>query len=71
MKTHRFVIKAPVNPNEASIELDGRPLYGVVRVHFDYGVDGLTTLRLDIIGEVVVEGEFRESAIVSVRQAKA
>ena len=69
MTTHKFEIKAPVNSMEASITLDGKPLDGVVRVSFDLNAEGPTILKLEIIGEVIVDGEFRESAILQMAQA--
>lgn len=68
MNTHTFKIIAPLNTNEASVLMDGKPLEGVTRVSLELSANDLTRLSLDIIGYVEVEGEFREDAILSVRQ---
>jgi hypothetical protein len=69
MPAHTFKIKTGFSSSESTIELDGRELTGVTRVSFELAAGGVTTLKLDIMGEVLVEGEFRESAILQVAQA--
>jgi hypothetical protein len=69
MPTHAFKIKAGLSADDSSIELDGKELTGVTRVSLELTAGGITTLRLDIMGQVLVEGEFRESAILQVAQA--
>jgi hypothetical protein len=64
-----FKIKAGLSARDSSVELDGREVPGVTRVSFELAADGVTTLRLDIMGEVLVEGQFRESAILQVAEA--
>ena len=68
MSHHTFKIKAGIDARDSSIEIDGRPLEGVRRVVFELAAGELTTLKLEVMGEVVVDGEFRESAILSVEQ---
>jgi hypothetical protein len=65
---HSFKIKVGVSPNDCVVEMDGKPLQGVTRVSFDLAAKKLTILKLEIMGEVLVEGEFRESAILQVAQ---
>jgi hypothetical protein len=69
MKTHTFKIKAGLASRDSKIELDGHELTDVVRVSFELSATGITTLKLDIVGAILVEGEFRESAILQVAQA--
>lgn len=66
---HTFKIKAGLTAARSKVELDGRELKGVIRVAFELSAGGMTTLKLDIVGEVMIEGEFRESAILLVDQA--
>ena len=69
MKTHQFVLRVPANPLEGSLTLDGLPLQGVVRAFFEWKANGPSVINLTIMGEVLIEGEFRESAILVVDQA--
>jgi hypothetical protein len=69
MPTHEFKIRAGLCCHDSKIELDGVELTGVTRVSFELKANGLTTLNLDIMGQILVEGEFRESAILSIAQA--
>lgn len=70
MTTHQFRIKASLDSRESVVELDGKPLEGVVRVSFDLSANDITTLKLEIVGEVIVDGVFEETAVLSVTQAK-
>ena len=63
---HTFKIRAGIAPADCSIEIDGKPLMGVTKIHFDLIANNLTRLRLEIVGEIEVEGEFRDSAILKV-----
>lgn len=64
---HVFKIKAGLRARDCLIEMDGKPITGVTRVAFDLsGKSGETTLKLEIIGEVLIDGEFRESDILTV-----
>ncbi|TGP22308.1 MULTISPECIES: hypothetical protein [unclassified Mesorhizobium] len=61
-----FKIKVGETPALCSIEMNGAPLQGVTRVSFD--LDGQrkpNVLRLEIIGEIQVEGEFHDRVIAS------
>ncbi len=66
MTLHKFVFCAPVNPYEGSVTIDGKPLDGIVRASVELRPNGPTTLKLEIIGEVIVEGEYREIEILTV-----
>ena len=69
--TNLFKIKAGLSPAESVVELNGEALDGVVRVSFDFGVGaprGPMLLKLEIWGEVVVDGELREEAVLRVEQ---
>jgi hypothetical protein len=65
--TNRFRIEVGEDTRNSKIELNGAPLEGVCRVSFDLNPNSLTKLTLDIIGEVIVAGEFRDDAILSIR----
>ncbi len=69
MTDHTFKIKAGLSANDSTIELDGRRLSGVTRVSFELAANKLTIVKLEIMGEVLVEGEFRKSAILRMEQA--
>lgn len=61
-----FKIKVGGTPALCSIELNGEPLHGVTRVSFDLdGARKPNVLRLEIIGEIQVEGEFHDRVIAS------
>ena len=66
---HSFKINAPVNPQDCSVEMDGVKLDGVVSVSFSLAANKVTTLRLEIIGLVQVDGEFEDKHIVKVERA--
>lgn len=57
-----FKIVVGQNPQSSRVELNGQPLDGVRRVSFDLDAQQkhLTFLKLEIIGEIEVEGEFIE-----------
>ena len=69
MNTHQFRNTANPMSNDSSFEIDGVPLRGVSRVSFDLHPSGIPILRLEVIGRVVVDGKFRQSAILRVDQA--
>nr|WP_031248870.1 hypothetical protein [Mesorhizobium sp. LNHC220B00] len=63
-----FKIKVGDTPSQCTIEMNGVPLRGVTRVSFD--IDGAKRnaanfLRLEITGEVLVDGEFHDRIIAS------
>ncbi len=66
MDRHKFVIHAPLDRGKRSIELDGVRMKGVSRVSFDLTARGVPTLRLEISGEVLIDGEFQDSAILAI-----
>jgi hypothetical protein len=68
MAPHSFKIKVGETPFDAKIELDGRELTGVRRLSFELNPNDLSVLMLEIIGEIEVEGQFKDAAIVQVRQ---
>lgn len=61
MNLHKFhiTVGAP-NPRLSKVTIDGQELRGVRRVSFDLTAKGSPVLRLEIMGEVVVDGEFRD-----------
>lgn len=65
--TNRFKIEVGETSRDSKIELNGQPLQGVCRVSFDLTADSLTLLKLEIIGEVLVDGEFQDDAILLVK----
>lgn len=69
MKTHSLKIKAGLSSRDSKIELDGQELSGVKSISFELTAEGLTAVKLEIIGYLEVEGEFRESAILQISQA--
>ena len=69
-KANTFKIKAGLDAMGSSVELNGEKISGLRRVSFDLNADAKTVLRLEIYGEVFVEGEFREDAILLVDQEK-
>lgn len=73
MAEHKFRIVAGPLARNSSIEMDGAPLHGVRRVSFDLSAEGggFTVVKLEIIGEVEVDGEFHESAMIGVDTATA
>ena len=60
-----FRIVVGENPQSTQIELNGKPLHGVRRVSFDLnaGQRDLSFIKLEIMGEALVEGEFVEQPI--------
>jgi hypothetical protein len=68
MPLHTFAIKAGPNPCDCEIEMDGKKLVGVTRVSLDLVGGSPTLLKLEIMGEIRVEGGFKESAIIKVEQ---
>lgn len=71
MPDHIFKLKVGVTTNDCKVELDGKELTGVTRVSFELNANSLTTIKLEIMGEILMEGEFRESAILHVEQGNA
>ena len=69
MPTHAFRIVAPVDVRKGFVEMDGRRLEGVSRIAFEARAGGPTLVTLEITGNVVVDGELRESAILRASQA--
>ncbi len=69
MGLHKFTIRAPLNQHEAVVEIDGKPLAGVCRVSFDLNPNSRpTTLYLQVVGEVEIEGEFQDEDIIALRR---
>ncbi|MER9056420.1 hypothetical protein [Mesorhizobium sp. M0910] len=66
---NKFKIVVGKEPHTCSVEMNGLPVEGICRVSFDLssGQKG-TMLHLEIMGEILVEGEFRDDAILQVRQ---
>lgn len=63
MQTNRFKIIAGLDPADSKVELNGVELQGVTRVSFDLTGESPGHLKLEIVGEVVVEGEYVERKI--------
>lgn len=57
---NQFKIRAGEVPGDCSIELNGQPLYGVRQISFelDASRNEPTFLKLEIIGEVLIEGAY-------------
>jgi hypothetical protein len=68
--THSFKIKTGLTTNDCSVEMDGIRLEGVCKVSFELSANDLTIVKLEIMGEILVEGEFQEMAILQVAQLK-
>lgn len=66
--THTFKIKIGETTGDAKVELDGQKLKSVRRVSFVLNPNDLSVVMLEIMGEIEVDGEFKESAIIQVRQ---
>jgi len=66
--SHKFRIIAGLVANGCRVEMDGVEITDVVRVSFDLAADRITVMKLEIIGEVIVEGEFQETSILKVEQ---
>lgn len=64
-KVNQFKIRAALDPMASTVELNGEPLNGVVSVSFELAAKDrkATTVKLQIIGEVEVDGEFVEKPI--------
>lgn len=58
MQTNRFKIIAGLNPSDSKVELNGVELQGVTRVSFDMRATTTGHVRLEIMGEMIVEGEY-------------
>lgn len=65
---HRFKINLPLVSNNATIEIDGKPLKGVTGIGLMVGVGELVELRLTIIGHVEIDGQLTESEFVHVER---
>ncbi|MER9814301.1 hypothetical protein [Mesorhizobium sp. M0129] len=65
--TNRFKIGVGETSRDCKIELNGQPLEGVCRVSFDLTANSPTMLKLEIIGEVLADGEFQDDAILIVK----
>lgn len=67
MNNFRIVVGERLH--DCTVEMNGLPLKGVCRISFDLNADQTATmLHLEIMGEIFVEGEFRDDAILQVRQ---
>lgn len=63
---HSFKIHAPLNSNEAFIEIDGKRMEGVTRIAFGIAARSPVEVTLTVMGYVDITGEFRESEILRV-----
>jgi hypothetical protein len=68
--TNKFEIIVGDDTRKCEVKLNGERLNGVCRVSFDLvgGSPSFTTIRLDIMGEIIVKGQFEEEAILQARQ---
>jgi hypothetical protein len=69
--THNFKIHAPLNSNEAFIEMDGKRMEGVTRIEFALAAQQVVEVKLRVYGYVDITGEFRETEIVRVERKRA
>lgn len=67
---NKFKIHAALSPYDSWIEVDGKRLDGVVSLRLTMNADRAyaTTLHLEVMGEVEVEGEFRNSEILVLKR---
>lgn len=61
---HTFKIHAPLNTNNAFVEMDGKRLEGITRVEFALAAGQIVEVKLTVFGYVDITGEFRETEIV-------
>jgi hypothetical protein len=60
---NRFKITVGLTSVDSKVEMNGVEIKGVTRVHFDMTGETIGHVKLEIIGEVVVEGEYVERRI--------
>lgn len=65
MNVHRFKVHAPLNPREAYVEMDGKPIDGVTEIIAKVSVDKLTTVQITIIGYIDFDAEFNKGEVVT------
>lgn len=64
---HTFKIVAPLNQRAAYVEMDGQRLKGVTAISLKLSADSKpTALLIEVQGEVLVEGEFKRTDILTV-----
>lgn len=68
MADHTFKIRVGTSTYDAKIEMDGKELTGVRRVSFELNPNDLSVLMLEVFGFIEVDGEFKDSSIVQVKQ---
>lgn len=62
---HHFKIHAPLNSNEAFVEIDGKRLEGVTRIEFALAAQQIVEVKLTVFGYVDITGEFRETELLN------
>jgi membrane-associated protease RseP (regulator of RpoE activity) len=63
---HTFKIKTGISPHDAVVEMDGKPISGLTRLSFEMKAGAGTVLKLEMFGEILIEGEFRENEIFTI-----
>lgn len=66
MRLHTFKIRTKAAPQDAYVEIDGKRLEGVTRISFDISSERWVTLRLEVLAQIEVDGEFREQSLLNV-----
>jgi hypothetical protein len=67
---NRFRIEVGETTVDTMVTLNGEPIDGLTRVSFDLNPSSLTMVKLELIGTIEVDGEFREDAIFTGTQAQ-
>lgn len=62
---HTFKIKTGLDAFDTVVEMDGKPVSGLTRLSFEIKAGSPTILRLEMYGEILVDGEFRETEILT------
>jgi hypothetical protein len=64
MDVHKFRIKAGLHGADSSIEMDGRKLSCVRSLELKMDGGGLTELKLTLVAEAEVDGEWPEQTAI-------
>lgn len=62
---HTFKIKTGIGAFDTEVEMDGKPMNGLTRLSFEIRAGSPTALKLEIFGEVLVDGVFCETEILT------
>lgn len=70
MADHTFKLVLPIDSNEASISMDGKPLNNVTMIDVHVAAHSLTQIKLTMWAYVEVEGELEASEIVHIDRGR-